>query len=58
MDYIVKDIKLSLQGKTKIEWAFSNMKVVGKIRERFSQEKPLKGIKIAACLHVTPETAV
>ncbi len=58
MDYDIKDIKLSPRGKEKIKWASSNMKVLNVIRERFSDEKPLKGIKIAACLHITSETAV
>ena len=58
MDYDIKDIKLSPQGKEKIKWSLSNMKVLNVVRERFSSEKPLKGIKIAACLHITSETAV
>jgi len=57
MDFDIKDIELASQGKVKIEWASSRMKVLETIRERFSREKPLKGIKIAACLHVTSETA-
>ena len=57
MDYEIKDISLASEGKKKIEWAFSKMKVLDIIRKRFLQEKPLEGIKISACLHVTSETA-
>ncbi len=53
----IKDIKLAPEGKLKIEWAGSQMKVLQLIRERFKKEKPFKGIKIAACLHVSSETA-
>lgn len=53
----VKDISLAGRGKLKIEWAGRQMKVLELIRERFLSEKPLKGIKISACLHVTSETA-
>ncbi len=58
MRYDIKDIKLSTKGKLRIEWAADNMPVLNLIRERFSKEKPLAGTKIAACLHVTTETAV
>jgi len=58
VEYSIKDINLSAQGKVKIEWALSNMKVLDVIRENFSHKKPLEGIKISACLHITPETAV
>jgi len=57
LEYDVKDIGLAHQGRAKIEWAESKMKVLHIIRERFSQEKPLEGIRIGACLHVTSETA-
>ena len=53
----IKDKKLAKQGKLRIEWAERNMPVLRLIRERFKKEKPLKGLKIAACLHVTTETA-
>ncbi|MBI2330484.1 adenosylhomocysteinase [Candidatus Daviesbacteria bacterium] len=53
----VKDIKLAPKGKLKIEWAGSQMKVLKLIGERFAKEKPLKGITLGACLHVTAETA-
>jgi adenosylhomocysteinase len=57
MDYEVKDINLAAAGKLKIEWAGRYMPVLGKIKQKFQEEKPLKGIRIAACLHVTSETA-
>ena len=53
----VKDVSLATQGRFKIEWAEQEMPVLRLIRERFAKEKPLKGIRIAACLHVTSETA-
>jgi len=53
----IKDIGLAAQGKEKIEWAGRSMPVLKLIQERFSKEKPLKGVRIAACLHVTSETA-
>jgi adenosylhomocysteinase len=53
----IKNIKLAKEGKQRIEWAERNMPVLRLIRERFSKTKPLKGINIAACLHVTTETA-
>lgn len=57
MKYDVKDLKLAPEGKHRIEWANESMAVLNRIRERFNREKPLKGIRIAACLHVTTETA-
>ncbi len=56
-NYDIADIKLATEGKKRIEWADANMPVVQKIRSRFTKEKPLKGINISACLHVTTETA-
>ena len=53
----VKNIKLASAGKKRIEWAERDMPVLNLIRERFSKQKPLEGIKMAACLHVTAETA-
>jgi adenosylhomocysteinase len=53
----VKDLGLAPQGKLKIEWADRQMPVLRQIRERFAKEKPLAGTRIAACLHVTAETA-
>jgi adenosylhomocysteinase len=57
MDYHVKDLSLADAGKDRIEWADADMPVLASIRERFESEKPLDGIRIAACLHVTTETA-
>jgi len=53
----VKDLKFAAEGKKKIEWAEQNMPVLRQITEEFKQTKPLKGITIGACLHVTSETA-
>ena len=58
MDYKIKDINLAEQGRKKIDWAESRMPVLMKLRKQFSESKPLKGMKIAGCLHVTKETAV
>jgi len=57
MQYDVKDLKLAKDGKLRIEWAKQSMPVLERIKARFSREKPLKGIRLAACLHVTTETA-
>jgi adenosylhomocysteinase len=57
IDYDIKDIKLAGDGKRRIEWAEREMPVLRLIRERFSQEKPLNGVRIAACAHITTETA-
>ncbi len=57
MKYHVKDLKLSAKGKDRIEWAERSMPVLRLIKQRFQKEKPLKGIRMAACLHVTTETA-
>lgn len=53
----VKDLSLAEQGWKRIEWAEHSMPVLRQIRERFAQERPLEGVRIAACLHVTTETA-
>jgi len=53
----IKDPALASQGRLKIEWAAREMPVLGLIRERFAKEKPLKGLRLSACLHVTTETA-
>jgi adenosylhomocysteinase len=57
MDYDVKDISQAKSGALRIEWANQAMAVLNRIRRRFESEKPLKGVRIAACLHVTTETA-
>lgn len=56
MDYHIKDIKLAGQGQLRSEWAAQEMPVLKQIQERFKKQKPLKEIKVAACLHVTTET--
>ena len=53
----VKDIKLAEKGRLRIEWAEQNMPVLRLIKKRFQKEKPLKGVRLSACLHVTTETA-
>ncbi len=57
MQYDIKDINLAAQGKQRIEWADREMPVLRLIRERFEAEKPLEGIKLVACAHITTETA-
>ncbi len=56
-NYDVKDMKLAEGGRLKIAWAEREMPVLRLIKERFSKERPLKGLRISACLHVTTETA-
>ena len=56
-DFDVKDLGLADAGQRRIEWAELEMPVLRLIRERFEEEKPLAGIRVAACLHVTTETA-
>ncbi len=57
MKYHIKDESLAEAGRLRIEWAAKSMPVLNLIKERFSNEKPLKGIRLGACLHVTTETA-
>ncbi len=57
MDYHIKTTDLAVTGKQRIDWANRFMPVLTSIRERFEKEQPLQGLKIAACLHVTTETA-
>lgn len=57
VEYDVKDIGLAGQGKQRIEWAEREMPVLRLIRERFAEEKPLSGVKLVACAHITTETA-
>jgi len=57
MDYDIKDIHLADDGKRRVEWADHDMPVLKLVREKFTKEKPFKGIKMSACLHVTAETA-
>jgi adenosylhomocysteinase len=57
-NFKVKDIKLAAEGRMKIEWAESRMPVLMALREKYRRTRPLKGFRIAGCLHVTKETAV
>jgi adenosylhomocysteinase len=56
-NYDVKDMSLAEEGRLRIDWAAKEMPVVKLIKERFGKEKPLTGVRISACLHVTTETA-
>jgi len=55
-DFKVKDTSLASQGRLQIEWASKHMPVLAQIKKKFAKEKPLKGLSLAACLHVTKET--
>ena len=57
LEFDVKDIGLASKGKQRIEWAEREMPVLRLIRERFAEEKPLDGVKLVACAHITTETA-
>ncbi|MCF7803349.1 MAG: adenosylhomocysteinase [Candidatus Marinimicrobia bacterium] len=57
MNYDIADSALAAEGKKRIEWADEQMPVLASIRERFEKEKPLEGMRMSACLHVTTETA-
>lgn len=57
MDHHIKDKNLAKTGRLRIEWARKSMPVLNQIQARFEQEKPLKGVRLGACLHVTTETA-
>lgn len=57
MDCDVKDLGLAPTGRERIEWAGGEMRVLALIRQRFEKERPLEGVRIGACLHVTTETA-
>lgn len=57
MKYDIKNLKLAPEGKKRIEWAEHDMPVLGEIKKRFAKTKPLKGLKVSCCLHVTCETA-
>ncbi|HMO56021.1 MAG TPA: adenosylhomocysteinase [Roseiflexaceae bacterium] len=56
-NYDVKDLSLADQGRNRIDWAEKEMPVLRLLRERFAKERPLQGLRVAACLHVTAETA-
>ncbi|MFR7736821.1 MAG: adenosylhomocysteinase, partial [Eggerthella lenta] len=57
MNHDIKDIALADEGLARILWADRDMPVLASIRERFEREKPLDGVRIGACMHVTTETA-
>jgi adenosylhomocysteinase len=57
MDHDIKDLRLAPKGRLKIEWASRFMPVLESIKKRFAREKPLRGVRVSACLHVTTETA-
>ncbi|MGQ9813374.1 MAG: adenosylhomocysteinase [Dissulfurimicrobium sp.] len=57
MNYHIKDLELAENGRLRIEWAAQSMPVLNQIKVRFKAEKPLKGMRLGACLHVTTETA-
>src|ERR687884_546715 len=57
VDADIKDLGLAEEGRLRVEWADRQMPVLERIRQRFEKERPLEGLTIAACLHVTTETA-
>ena len=57
MDHDIKDPGLAEKGRLRMEWAARSMPVLGRIKKAFAKDKPLSGVRIAACLHVTSETA-
>jgi adenosylhomocysteinase len=57
MEFDIKDINLAEEGNLSVEWANKSMPVLNIIKERFQKEKPLKGVRLGTCLHVTTETA-
>ena len=57
MNYDIKTTELAATGKQRIDWANRFMPVLDSIRDRFQNERPLEGLRVAACLHVTTETA-
>lgn len=58
MNYDIADLALATEGHRRIAWADRRMPVLASIRDRFEEERPLEGIRVAACMHVTSETAV
>lgn len=58
MDFRVKDVSLASEGKRRIDWAEAHMPVLVSLRQKYEKTKPLKGIRVAGCLHVTKETGV
>ncbi|HEY3094181.1 MAG TPA: adenosylhomocysteinase, partial [Nitrososphaera sp.] len=58
MEFRVKDLTLAKEGKNRIDWAEAHMPVLVALRQKYANTKPLKGIRVAGCLHVTKETGV
>jgi adenosylhomocysteinase len=58
MDYRIKDISLAAAGKKKIDWAETHMPVLNALKQKYEKIKPIRGIRVAGCLHVTKETGV
>jgi adenosylhomocysteinase len=58
MEYRVKDVTLASEGKKRIDWAEAHMPVLVALRQKYEKTKPLKGVRVAGCLHVTKETGV
>lgn len=56
-EHDIKDISLADSGRERIDWAFTEMPVLQAIHERYTRERPLEGVRISACLHITTETA-
>jgi len=56
-EFDVKDLNLAEQGRWRIEWALKEMPVIRSVMERFQKERPLEGVKMSGCLHITSETA-
>src|SRR5690554_7952128 len=57
VEHDVRDLSLATGGRYRIEWAERDMPVLRQIRERFEKERPLEGVRMSACLHITTETA-
>ncbi|HRZ95685.1 MAG TPA: adenosylhomocysteinase, partial [Candidatus Moranbacteria bacterium] len=57
MEHDIKNPSLAEKGKKRIEWAERDMPVLAAVKEKFEREKPMSGMKMSACLHVTAETA-
>src|ERR671931_2296521 len=58
MDFRIKDLSLAKEGKNRIDWAEVHMPVLVALRQKYEKTKPLKGIRVVGCLHVTKETGV
>src|SRR5919201_4663497 len=58
MDYRIKDISLAAAGKKKIDWAETHMPVLNALKQKYEKIKPIRGIRVAGCLHLTKETGV